>query len=57
MLDIMYDIPSQSDVKEVVVNEEVIVKGEQPLIVYDKEEAELGLSAARCRPSPPRAER
>ncbi len=42
MLDIMYDIPSQSGIKEVVVNEEVITKGEKPLIVYEKEEAEAG---------------
>ncbi len=41
MLDIMYEIPSQTDIKEVVVNEEVITKGESPLIVYEKEEAEL----------------
>ncbi len=40
MLDIMYDIPSKTGVKEVVVNEEVITKGEQPLVVYEKE-AEL----------------
>ena len=41
MLDIMYDVPSQADIREVVVNEEVITKGEKPLIVYEKEEAEL----------------
>ena len=35
MLDIMYDIPSENSVKEVVVNEDVIVKGEKPLIVYE----------------------
>ncbi|MEM1417137.1 MAG: ATP-dependent Clp protease ATP-binding subunit ClpX [Myxococcota bacterium] len=40
MLDIMYDIPSQCGIKEVVVNEEVIASGEKPLIVYEKE-AEL----------------
>ncbi|HJL28423.1 MAG TPA: ATP-dependent Clp protease ATP-binding subunit ClpX, partial [Polyangiaceae bacterium LLY-WYZ-15_(1-7)] len=40
MLDIMYEIPSQTGIKEVVVNEEVITKGEKPLIVYEKE-AEL----------------
>src|SRR5271163_1615813 len=40
MLDIMYDIPSRSGIKEVVVNEEVITKREPPLIVYQKE-AEL----------------
>ncbi len=40
MLDIMYDIPSRGGIKEVVINEEVITKGEAPLIVYQKE-AEL----------------
>ncbi|MCZ6808004.1 MAG: ATP-dependent Clp protease ATP-binding subunit ClpX [Deltaproteobacteria bacterium] len=42
MLDIMYDVPSQADICEVVINEEVIISGEMPLIVYEKEEeAEL----------------
>ncbi len=36
MLDIMYEIPSQTNVREVVVNEEVCTKKEQPLIVYEK---------------------
>lgn len=40
MLDIMYDIPSRTGVKEIVISEEVITKGEKPLIVYEKE-AEL----------------
>ncbi len=41
MLDIMYDIPSRGDVKEVVVSEEVVTRGEQPLVVYAKaQEAE-----------------
>src|SRR5476649_2254737 len=40
MLDIMYDIPSRSGIKEVVVNDDVITKREAPLIVY-KKEAEL----------------
>ncbi len=40
MLDIMYDIPSRQGVKEVVVNEDVIIKHEAPLVVYAKE-AEL----------------
>jgi ATP-dependent Clp protease ATP-binding subunit ClpX len=40
MLDSMYDIPSRSGIKEVVVNEDVITKREAPLIVYQKE-AEL----------------
>jgi ATP-dependent Clp protease ATP-binding subunit ClpX len=37
MLDIMYEVPSKSNIKEVVVNEEVVVKGDTPLIVYEKE--------------------
>ena len=42
MLDIMYDVPSQADICEVVIKEEVIISGEMPLIVYEKEEeAEL----------------
>jgi len=40
MLDIMYDVPSKSGIKEVVINEDVILRAEQPLIVYHKE-AEL----------------
>ncbi|MGH7039706.1 MAG: ATP-dependent Clp protease ATP-binding subunit ClpX [Stellaceae bacterium] len=40
MLDIMYDVPSRSGIKEVVVNDDVITKREPPLIVYQKE-AEL----------------
>jgi ATP-dependent Clp protease ATP-binding subunit ClpX len=40
MLDIMYDVPSKTGIKEVIVNEEVIVKHEAPLIVYQKESAE-----------------
>ncbi len=37
MLDIMYDIPSKQGIKEVVVSEESIATGDQPLIVYHKE--------------------
>ena len=40
MMDIMYEIPSQTNVKEVVVSEEVILRREQPLLLYQKE-AEL----------------
>jgi ATP-dependent Clp protease ATP-binding subunit ClpX len=35
MLDIMYDIPSQENVKECVISEDVILKREKPLIVYE----------------------
>jgi len=40
MLDIMYEVPSKQGIKEVVINDDVITKSEQPLIVYHKE-AEL----------------
>jgi ATP-dependent Clp protease ATP-binding subunit ClpX len=35
MLDVMYDIPSQDRVREVVINEDVIFKGSQPIIIYE----------------------
>ena len=38
MLDVMYDIPSQKRVKEVIINEDVIVKNAAPLIVYETAE-------------------
>ncbi len=39
MLEVMYDIPSQDRVREVVINEEVISKGAKPLIIYDVAES------------------
>ncbi len=35
MLDVMYDIPSQDRVREVIINEDVIFKGVHPLVIYD----------------------
>ena len=37
MLDIMYDVPSRRNVGEIVISEEVIDGGEQPLVVLKKE--------------------
>ena len=34
MLDVMYEVPSEPDIKEVVVSGDTIVKGERPLVVY-----------------------
>jgi len=34
MLDVMYDLPSKKDVQECVINEQVITKGEYPVILY-----------------------
>ena len=35
MLDVMYDIPSQDRVKEVVINEDVVLNKAKPIILYD----------------------
>ncbi|OGF44869.1 MAG: ATP-dependent protease ATP-binding subunit ClpX [Candidatus Firestonebacteria bacterium RIFOXYC2_FULL_39_67] len=35
MLDVMYDIPGKSDIKECVVDENVITKREKPVLVYE----------------------
>jgi len=35
MLDIMYEVPSQNMVKEVVISEEVIYSKEKPIVVYE----------------------
>ncbi len=37
MLDIMYDIPSMPEISECVINEDVITKGESPLLIYEKQ--------------------
>ncbi|MCA1987685.1 MAG: ATP-dependent Clp protease ATP-binding subunit ClpX [Desulfarculus sp.] len=37
MLDIMYDLPSLKDVQECVIGEEVITRGEEPLLLYSKQ--------------------
>ncbi len=36
MLDIMYDIPSKEDVKECVIGEEVVLKKEAPILLYEQ---------------------
>jgi len=37
MLDIMYDLPSRSGISECVIGEEVILKDEPPLLLYEKQ--------------------
>ena len=37
MLDLMYEIPSKKNVREVVISEEVINNGEEPIVVYENE--------------------
>jgi len=39
MLDIMYEIPSLENVRECVITEEVVLKREKPMLVYEKQSA------------------
>jgi len=41
MLDIMFELPTMQDPREVVVAEESVTKGERPLVVFEKDKAEL----------------
>jgi ATP-dependent Clp protease ATP-binding subunit ClpX len=45
MLDVMYEVPSMSNVKEVLVDENVIAKKERPKLVYKTEEEMLAMAA------------
>ena len=36
MLDLMYTIPSQRDVKQILINEEVVASRIQPIMLYKK---------------------
>jgi len=40
MLDVMYDIPSQPNIKEVLISEEVVTRDAQPIVLYQKAAAE-----------------
>jgi ATP-dependent Clp protease ATP-binding subunit ClpX len=37
MLDIMYDIPSTSGIRECIIGEDVIIKGNEPLLLYENQ--------------------
>jgi len=39
MLEVMYDVPSEPDIKEIIVSEDTVVKGEKPLVVYQHAES------------------
>lgn len=39
MLEIMYELPSLKGVRECIITEEVVTKGERPLLVYEKQSA------------------
>lgn len=37
MLDVMFEVPSEPDIKEVIISEDTIAKGEKPLVVYQSQ--------------------
>ena len=37
MLDVMYEIPSQSNIRECIIREEVVLHHESPILLYEKE--------------------
>ncbi len=37
MLDVMFEVPSDPNIKEVIVSEETVQKGEKPLVVYQNQ--------------------
>jgi ATP-dependent Clp protease ATP-binding subunit ClpX len=39
MLEVMYEVPSDPDIKEVIVSEDTVLKGEKPLVVYQHAES------------------
>jgi ATP-dependent Clp protease ATP-binding subunit ClpX len=37
MLDVMFEVPSEPDIKEVIISEDTVLKGEKPLVVYQSQ--------------------
>ena len=37
MLEVMYELPSRDNVRECIVNEQVVINGEYPVLVFDEE--------------------
>ena len=37
MLDVMYEIPSQTNVRECIISEEVVLHRDSPILLYEKE--------------------
>jgi len=35
MLEVMYEIPSQRDIKECVISEDVVTNNEKPILIYE----------------------
>jgi ATP-dependent protease Clp ATPase subunit len=43
-MDTMFELPSEPDIDEVVINEDVILKGSKPLLVHEKKKKEINNS-------------
>lgn len=39
MLDVMFDVPSDPDIKEVIISEDTVANGDKPLVVYQHAES------------------
>ena len=37
MLDVMFELPGQDNIRECIISEEVVTKGERPMLVYENE--------------------
>ena len=44
LMDTMFELPSEPDIDEVVINEEVVLKGSKPLLVHEKKSKEMNNS-------------
>ena len=44
LMDTMFELPSEPDINEVVINEEVVLKGSKPLVVHEKKSKEINNS-------------
>ena len=38
MLDVMYDLPSRTNVKECIISDDVVLRTKEPILVYENEE-------------------
>jgi ATP-dependent Clp protease ATP-binding subunit ClpX len=44
LMDTMFELPSEPDIDEVIINEDVISKGSKPLLVHEKKKKEINNS-------------
>lgn len=49
MLDLMYDVPSQDNISEVVINEDVILGGGKPIMVYSKQVEKVQIEKVQAK--------